>query len=97
LYLAKNTSLVRNFLVAQLPKVKLIEPEGTYLLWLDFREYNLSNDELKKLLVEKAGIGFNAGGMFGDEGSGFQRMNIACPAQTVSLALQRLKSTFGNM
>ena len=96
-YLAKNTSMVRNFLETQLPKVKLIEPEGTYLLWLDFRDFNLSNDELKMLLVEKAGIGFNAGEMFGDEGSGFQRMNIACPAQTVSLALQRLKSTFGNM
>jgi cystathionine beta-lyase len=77
--------------------VKLVEPEGTYLLWLDFREYNLSNDELKEILVKKAGIGFNAGEMFGDEGSGFQRMNIACPSQMVTFALNQLKDAFGDL
>lgn len=96
-YLSKNIGLVRDFLALHLPKVKLVEPEGTYLLWLDFREYNLSNDELKEILVKKAGIGFNAGEMFGDEGSGFQRMNIACPSQTVTFALNQLKDAFGDM
>jgi cystathionine beta-lyase len=96
-YLRENIRLVRDFLALQLPKVKLVEPEGTYLLWLDFREYNLSNDELKEILVKKAGIGFNAGEMFGDEGSGFQRMNIACPSQMVTFALNQLKDAFGDL
>ena len=96
-YFTHNTQVVKDFIKSELPKVKLIEPEGTYLLWLDFRAYNLSNDELKDILVSKAGIGFNAGEMFGDNGSGFQRMNIACPSQTVELALAKLKEAFKNL
>ena len=96
-YLWSNYNLVKNFLEAELPKIKLIEPEGTYLLWLDFREYNLPHDKLVELLVSKAEVGFNSGDMFGVEGSGFQRMNIACPTKTVQTVLDRLKSTFGNL
>lgn len=96
-YLWSNYNLVKNFLETELPKIKLIELEGTYLLWLDFREYNLPNDKLVELLVSKAEVGFNPGDMFGVEGSGFQRMNIACSTKTVQTVLDRLKSAFGNL
>lgn len=96
-YIKANVTLVRDFLSTDIPKIKLIEPEGTYLLWLDFREFGFTDEELKKVLVEKAGIGLNAGSMFGIEGSGFQRMNVACPSSTVETVLKKLKQAFANL
>ena len=96
-YIKGNVIMVREFLSTNLPKIKLIEPEGTYLLWLDFRELGLTDEELKRILVEKAGIGFNAGSMFGVEGVGFQRMNVACPSSTVLTALEKMKQAFSNL
>ena len=95
-YLQGNVSYVKEFLSLRLPKVKLIEPEGTYLLWLDFREYGLSNSELGQKLIHGAGVGLNAGEMFGVQGSGFQRMNIACPRSTIEKALESIYSAFSH-
>jgi cystathionine beta-lyase len=96
-YLYTNICLVKDFLESELPKIKLIEPQGTYLLWLDFRQFNLSIEELKDLLVNKAQLGFNTGEVFGYDGNGFQRVNIACPRQTVIESLNRLKDVFGKL
>jgi cystathionine beta-lyase len=96
-YLYTNICLVKDFLESELPKIKLIEPQGTYLLWLDFRQFNLSPEELKNLLVNKAQLGFNTGEVFGYDGNGFQRVNIACPRQTVIESLNRLKDVFGKL
>lgn len=96
-YISGNIKLVQEFLSTYLPKIKLIEPQGTYLLWLDFREFGLNEDELKKVLVEKAGLGLNSGAMFGAEGVGFQRMNVACPRETVVTALDKLKGAFAGI
>lgn len=97
IYLRDNITLVKNFLTQKLPKIRLIEPEGTYLLWLDFRDFKLTNEELKRLLVEEAKIGFNSGEIFGNEGNGFQRMNIACPAEVVAEALKQLERVFSKL
>ncbi len=96
-YLNKNNETVRGFLANKLPKIKLIEPEGTYLLWLDFRELGLSVEELKSLLVNEAKLGFNSGEIFGRDAAGFQRMNIACPSEIVEEALNRLERVFSKL
>ncbi len=96
-YISSNIQLVREVLATQIPKIKLIEPQGTYLLWLDFRAVGLSDEALSKVLVEKAGLGLNPGAMFGAEGVGFQRMNVACPNETVVTALTKLKDAFADL
>lgn len=90
LYLAGNLQFVRDFLARQLPQVKLIEPQGTYLIWLDFQELKLSDKQLEELIVHKAKLWLDEGTMFGSEGSGFQRINIACPRSLLEQALNQL-------
>lgn len=67
-------------------------PEGTYLVWLDFRGLGLSENELESLMVEKAGLWLDAGTMFGDDGQGFQRINTACPRIILEKALNKLEN-----
>ena len=91
-YLASNLSFIRVFLKENLPKVKLIEPEGTYLVWLDFRELGLSEDALENLIVNNAKLWLDRGAIFGPEGEGFERFNIACPKATLERAFSQLKA-----
>ena len=73
-----------------------MEPEGTYLAWLDFKSLGLEQKELDHLIINKAKLWLNSGSMFGIEGMGFQRINIACPREILKTALERLENTFGN-
>ena len=91
IYIAENLEYVKNFLRDNLPQVKLVEPEGTYLLWLDFRELNLTEEELEDLIINKAKLWVDGGTMFGTEGVGFQRINIACPQKILIQAFTQLK------
>lgn len=93
-YIRANAEFMREYLQKYLPKVKMTKHEGTYLVWLDFREYGLSDAELDKLIVEKAGLWFDSGAMFGKSGEGFQRINIACPRATLEQALEKLAKVF---
>jgi cystathionine beta-lyase len=93
-YLEENISRTRTFLAEQLPRVKLIEPEGTYLLWLDFKAYGLSDAELDRHLKEDARLWLDSGHIFGREGSGFQRLNVACPWATLQQGLRQLAAAF---
>lgn len=93
-YLEGNLALVRKFLEEKLPKVSLVEPEGTYLIWMDFRTLGLSDKELDELFVKKAGLWLDTGKMFGAGGEGFQRMNIACPRSLLQEALDRMEKAF---
>ncbi|MDR0308252.1 MAG: pyridoxal phosphate-dependent aminotransferase [Chitinispirillales bacterium] len=87
-YLAGNVTLVRKFLSDK--KIKLIESEGTYLLWLDCRELELPQTELDNLITHKAKLWLANGAVYGADGYGFMRMNIACPRKTLEEALMRL-------
>jgi cystathionine beta-lyase len=89
-YLAGNLEFTRDFLVNNVPSVKLIEPEGTYLLWFDFRELNVPN--LDDFILNKAKLWLDGGTMFGASGKGFQRLNMACPRSTLEDALLRIKN-----
>lgn len=90
-YLEGNIEYVEGALRESVPGVELVRPQGTYLAWLDFRRLGLDDEELEKLLKEKAGLMLNQGTMFGKDGSGFARMNIACPRSIVEEAVERLK------
>lgn len=94
-YLIGNVELIRTFLAERLPQIKLVEPEGTYLLWLDFKNLNLSQEELDDLIVNKANLWLSTGTTFGNEGKGFQRINIACPKATLKKALGQLEKAIG--
>ncbi|MDR1465347.1 MAG: pyridoxal phosphate-dependent aminotransferase [Oscillospiraceae bacterium] len=93
-YLHGNLRLLRDFLAARLPQVRLVEPEGTYLLWLDFSALALPQAELDRRITEGAGLWLDSGTMFGPEGTGFQRINIACPRSLLAEALSRLEQEF---
>ena len=77
-------------------KIKAITPEATYMVWLDFKETGLSDDDIKHKLINEAGLGLSHGPMFGSGGEGFQRINLATPVSVVEEALEALKMTFGN-
>ena len=74
----------------------MIPIEGTYLVWLDFNEYGLTAEELETIMLEEAGLIFDEGTMFGEEGSGFERINIACPRSIVEECMNRIKVAFEN-
>ena len=90
-YLAGNLEFVRTYLKERIPEIRLIEPEGTYLLWLDFRELGLSEKEREELVTKKARLWLDSGTMFGSEGEGFERINIACPRSILEQALKQLE------
>ncbi len=90
-YIKENLAYIREFLETRLPEVKMIMPEGTYLAWLDFRALKLADSELDDFMIHKAGLWLDGGSIFGDEGKGFQRINAACPKETLKRALTRLE------
>jgi len=89
-YLKGNIEFMQAYLAEHLPQVKLIEPEGTYLVWLDFREMGMDAKVLARFLGEDVGLAVNPGHWFGREGAGFARMNIACPRSSLQTALDML-------
>lgn len=93
-YIKANAEFTKEYLKKNLPKVKMTKLEGTYLVWLDFREYGLSDEELDKRILEEAGLWLDSGAVFGACGEGFQRINIACPRATLEQALERLNKVF---
>lgn len=90
-YVKENIAYTKQFVETRLPGVKMAEPEGTYLVWMDFRGLGLADSELEELIVKKAGLWLDSGSIFGDEGRGFQRVNVACPRKTLKLALTKLE------
>ena len=77
-----------------LPGVTMIDLEGTYLVWLDFRKTGLSVDELEHRVIHKAKLWLDSGKIFGKAGEGFQRINVACPRATLTEALERIRKAF---
>ena len=89
-YLHKNLLEMDSFLTRDIPEIKIIPPEGTYLVWLDCRSLSLNNHQLNQLFLNQAGVCLDPGSLFGPEGDGFQRINIACPRSVLMEALQRI-------
>lgn len=89
-YFLKNIQMVRTFLEENMPEVKMIDPEATYLLWLDFRAWNMTSYELIQLFQDY-GVKLNSGSNYGKSGNGFVRMNIATQAAVLQKALECMK------
>ena len=93
-YIVGNIDLVRAFLQEKLQKVRLIEPEGTYLLWLDFRGTGLTDEEIENKMTNEAKIWLDGGNMFGTLGERFQRINVALPREKLKWALEQIEKAF---
>ncbi|WP_346855605.1 PatB family C-S lyase [uncultured Draconibacterium sp.] len=94
-YLWANFQLVNDFMKARLPRVKVMNLEATYLVWMDFTDYGMKNDDLMKFLLENAGVALNDGGRFGTGGDGWLRINIGCQRSVLQEALNKLEKAFG--
>lgn len=90
-YLWQNYLTVKTYLQENIPEISVIEPEGTFLLWLDCRKLALNDEELAAFFVQKASLALTNGIMFGPGGGGFMRMNIGCPRQCVLKGLESIK------
>jgi len=93
-YLNDNAVFTNEFLASNLPVITMSPVEATYMAWLDFRKLGIPDKELRKMLIEKAGLGFVDGPTFGIGGEGFQRMNFACPRSILEKALEPLMQLF---
>ncbi len=92
IYLRDNRDFVRDYLTKNLPNIRLIQSQGTYLLWLDCRDLGLNDAQLKDFFVQQAKVGLNPGESFGLGGSGFMRLNIAAPRAVIAEALTRISN-----
>lgn len=96
-YLHGNYLAMKDSLALTLPKIKCAEMEGTYLGWLDFNGFGLSDSKVEEILLTKARVAMTPGRIFGPGGDGFYRMNLACPRAVVEEAVRRMGEAFWGM
>lgn len=89
-YVKGNIDFVCGFIKDNIPGVRALRPEASFLIWLDCRKLGLSHDDLISLFVDKAGLALNDGAMFGKEGEGFMRLNVGCPRAILEKAMKSL-------
>ena len=94
-YLQGNLVYLREFFREKLPQIRLVEPEGTYLVWLDFSGVSDNHKELEKILTDRAKLWLDPGIIFGRETNLFERINIACPRAILEEAMRRLEEAVG--
>ena len=90
-YVEANIDFVDNFLKTRIPQIKALRPQASFLIWLNCRDLNLDHDALNRLFIDGARLALNDGEMFGEEGRGFMRMNIASPRAVLQEAMERLE------
>lgn len=93
-YVENNAEFACEYIKEKLPLVKVYKPESTYLMWLDFRDYNISQNNLMQKLVEEAKVVLNSGTDFGDDGYGFVRLNIGCPKSMIKKCIDQIANAF---
>ncbi len=91
-YIQDNIDFTAAYLEQNLPQIKLIRPQGTYLVWLDCSKLGLSAQEREQWLWHKAHLWLDGGGIFGAEGQAYERINVACPRTTLLQGLEQLKA-----
>jgi cystathionine beta-lyase len=94
-YLQGNRDLVYDYVAQHLPAIKVIQAQGTYLLWLDCRGLGMNDVKLREFFVKRAKVGMSPGTAFGKNGSGFMRLNIASPRHVIAEALGRIRQELG--
>lgn len=93
-YVEDNIDFMEQYLKDNMPKMGMIRPQASYLVFLDARGLGLPHDELVDFFIREAKVGLNDGAMFGEGGSGFMRMNLGCPRATLVKALEQIKSAY---
>ena len=96
-YIYGNVQYARAFIAENLPGARVVDPDGTYLLWVDFSAYGISQDELEHRILDKAKLWLDAGAIFGPETALFERFNLATPRSVVEEAMGRLKLAFEDL
>lgn len=96
-YLQGNLDVTIEYFDKRIPKIRVIKPQGTYLVWLDCRELGKDDMALRSFMREKARVGLDDGFLFGSGGAGFQRMNIACPRAVLKEALSRIEAAVNSL
>jgi cystathionine beta-lyase len=96
-YLQANLEFMISYFENRIPRIKVIRPQGTYLVWLDCRDLNMDDEQLKIFMREKARVGLDDGYIFGEGGSGFERINIACPRPILQEALSRIEKAVNTL
>ncbi|MCX6237823.1 MAG: PatB family C-S lyase [Bacteroidia bacterium] len=96
IYLEDNYNFLETFITQRMPKIKIMKPEATFLVWLDLTAYNLSEKELAKRLIE-GGIAINKGSIFGTGGEGYFRLNIGCPRAVLEEGLIKIEKALRNV
>jgi cystathionine beta-lyase len=96
-YLQGNLDMIVDYFAKNIPRIKVIKPEGTYLAWLDCRDLKLEHEELKQFMAQKARVGLSDGVFFGETGKGFLRLNFGCPRSMLVEALQRIASAVNTL
>jgi cysteine-S-conjugate beta-lyase len=89
-YLKKNLDVMNRLFEREIPEIKIIAPQGTYLVWFDCRSLGLSKHQLKHLMLDQARVFLDEGSLFGPQGDGFERINIACPRPLLMQGLERI-------
>ncbi|MDR2682667.1 MAG: PatB family C-S lyase [Dysgonamonadaceae bacterium] len=93
-YVEENILFADRYLKENIPSIRAIIPEASFLIWLDCRALGLNQKDLNDLFIHRAGLALNDGSMFGEEGNGFMRINVGCSRAIVAQALERLKQAF---
>ena len=93
-YLAGNLALVRDFCKNRVPQIQLVEPEGTYLAWLDCRELGMTDDELMAFFSDDAKVWLDPGTHSGEQGSGFMRFNLGSSRSVIAQALDQIEAAW---
>ena len=96
-YMQGNLEYLMTYFEKHIPKIKVIKPEGTYLIWLDCRELGLNSNDLMTFMNREARVGLDHGFVFGPSGVGFERINIACPRSLLETALDRIRHAVDNL
>lgn len=91
IYLEESLNYVIDFIENYIPKIKVIKPQGTFIIWLDCSNLNMNEKEIKEFFIRKCRLGLDEGSIFGQEGKYFMRMNIACSKKIIEEALNRIK------
>ena len=93
-YIWGNVCYMKDFVEKNFPKAHFVDPDGTYLTWVDFSGYGLDDADLEHLMVEEAKLWLDSGAIFGPETKQFERFNLACPRSVVEQAMKQLKAAF---
>ncbi|MCT8977778.1 pyridoxal phosphate-dependent aminotransferase [Clostridium sp. CX1] len=96
-YLEDNKRFLNDFIKERIPKLKVVNTEGTYLVWIDCRKLGMTEEQLKLFMLTKAKVAFDEGFIFGQGGEGFERINIACPRTILKEALEKIEKAVNSL